>query len=63
MTLTGVCVFVCVCVCVCVASRTKISTKLFKNAQPLGEFPGGPVVRTPTFHCRGHWFDPWSSGN
>ena len=24
----------------------------------LGEFPGGPVVRTPCFHCRGHGFDP-----
>ena len=24
------------------------------------EFPGGPVVRTPCFHCRGHGFDPWS---
>ena len=25
----------------------------------LQEFPGGPVVRTPCFHCRGHGFDPW----
>ena len=24
------------------------------------EFPGGPVVRTLHFHCRGHRFDPWS---
>ena len=23
-----------------------------------GDFPGGPVVRTPCFHCRGP--DPWS---
>ena len=22
-------------------------------------FPGGPVVRTPHFHCRGHGFNPW----
>ena len=22
--------------------------------------PGGPVVKTPLFHCRGHGFDPWS---
>ena len=22
-------------------------------------FPGGPVVRTTDFHCRGHGFDPW----
>ena len=21
--------------------------------------PGGPVVKTPRFHCRGHGFDPW----
>ena len=24
------------------------------------DFPGGPVVRTPHFHCRGHRVDPWS---
>ena len=24
------------------------------------ELPGGPVVRTLCFHCRGHGFDPWS---
>ena len=22
--------------------------------------PGGPVVRTPCFQCKGHGFDPWS---
>ena len=22
-------------------------------------FPGGPVVKTPCFQCRGHEFDPW----
>ena len=22
------------------------------------EFPGGPMVRTPHFHCRGHGFNP-----
>ena len=21
-------------------------------------FPGGPVVKTPHFHCRGHRFNP-----
>ena len=26
----------------------------------LGDFPGGPAVGTPCFHCRGHGFDPWS---
>ena len=25
-----------------------------------GEFLGCAVVRTPCFHCWGHWFDPWS---
>ena len=24
------------------------------------DFPGGPMVKTPHFHCRGHRFDPWS---
>ena len=24
------------------------------------EFPGGPVVRTPHFHCRGHGLHSWS---
>ena len=22
------------------------------------DFPGGPVVKTPHLHCRGHGFDP-----
>ena len=26
----------------------------------LRDFPGGPVVKTPCFHFRGHGFDPWS---
>ena len=25
----------------------------------LGEFPGGPVVRTPRFHCCGGGFNLW----
>ena len=24
----------------------------------LGNFPDGPVVRTPRFHCLGHRFSP-----
>ena len=24
------------------------------------DFPGGPVVKMPLFHCKGHGFDPWS---
>ena len=27
-------------------------------AQP-GDFPGGPVVKTPRFHCSRRGFDPW----
>ena len=36
---------------------TKIPNKNKIN-QSL-DFPGGPVVKTPRFHCRGHGFDPW----
>ena len=25
-----------------------------------GDFPGGPVVKTPHSQCRGPRFDPWS---
>ena len=25
----------------------------------LGDFPGGPVIKTPCFHCRGPGFHPW----
>ena len=24
------------------------------------DFPGGPVVKTLHFECRGHRFDPWA---
>ena len=33
-------------------NNSKIIIKLFS------EFPGGPVIRTPCFHCRWHEFDP-----
>ena len=33
-----------------------------KLKRPSQNFPGGPVVKTPHFHCRGHGFDPSSSG-
>ena len=26
----------------------------------LGDVPGGPVVKTLNFQCRGHMFNPWS---
>ena len=25
----------------------------------LGDFPGSPVIKTLSFHYRGHVFDPW----
>ena len=31
---------------------------LFKKRK-LWDFPGGLVVQTPCFHCRGRWFYPW----
>ena len=30
-----------------------------KKDRECGDFPGGPVVKTLHFHCRGHGFDPW----
>ena len=27
--------------------------------EPTEDFPGGPVVKTLRFHCRGLKFDPW----
>ena len=36
------------------------SIYLWDRNPSLGKFPGGLVVRTPSFHCRGHGFDPWS---
>ena len=34
---------------------------LDRRRTPFPDFPGGPVVRTLSFHCRGYRFDPWSS--
>ena len=31
---------------------------LFKKYLPR-DFPGGPVIKTPHFHCWGHGFNPW----
>ena len=37
------------------------NTLQFKNILKISEdFPGGPVVKTLHFHCRGRGFDPWS---
>ena len=32
----------------------------FYNLKHSRDFPGGPVVKTPHFHCRGSRFDPCS---
>lgn len=29
------------------------------NMHRGGEFRGGPVIKIQSFHCRGHWLDPW----
>ena len=29
-----------------------------KNVWPIRDFPGGPLVKTPGFHCRGHGLTP-----
>ena len=46
------CVSVCVCLCVCAL--------WLEEKQSLGEFPGSPVVGTPSFHCSGHRLDSWA---
>ena len=35
---------------------TELNWKIFKYQ----DFPGRPVVKTLSFHCWGHGFDPWS---
>ena len=32
----------------------------FRNKRTHWKFLGGPVVKTPGFHCQGHGFDLWS---
>ena len=46
-------------------SRKSFKLKLFKmelvtKKMKALDFPGGPVVKTPSSQCRGHGFDPWS---
>ena len=33
---------------------------IWATREEIRGFPGGPVVKTPHFHGRGHMFDPWS---
>ena len=37
---------------------SRISSKKKKKEFLHGNLPGGPVVKTPHFHCRGLGFDP-----
>ena len=40
--------------------RVKLSIKVdSRTKSETGDFPGGPVVETLCFHCRGRGFDPW----
>ena len=34
-------------------------SKFFFQKLGFGDFPGGPVVKTLCFHCRGCRFSPW----
>ena len=70
-----VCVCVCMCVCVRERERERereweilcysvlLGRSLGFNKEKFkdewSEFPGGPVVRTPRFHCREPRFSPW----
>ena len=47
---------VCDKVCQGVVSTSSLSPVM----SPSWDFPGGPVVKTPHFHCRGFGFHPWS---
>ena len=36
-----------------------ITKIIFGHKGILGKFPGSPAVKTPSFHCRMHGFNPW----
>ena len=39
----------------------EVETKKERNSRrDEGDFPGGPLDKTPCFQCRGPEFDPWS---
>ena len=44
-------------------NQCKVRMQTFENLAlkiTLRDFPGAPVVKTPSFHYRGHGFNPWS---
>ena len=38
----------------------KLEDIMLSEINQSQDFPGGPEVRTPHFHCMGHEFDTWS---
>ena len=36
-----------------------VSLPILPVKDKVRDFPGGPVVEAPHFHCRGHRFNPW----
>ena len=42
-----------------IVQSSNLWTEVTRKKTECGDFPGGPVVKTPQFHCRGHGFDPW----
>ena len=41
------------------ASKQAVTNKeIFKELMVSGNFPGDPVVKTLSFHCSGHRFEP-----
>ena len=42
------------------SARLSTYSRLFSQDVHIRDFPGGPVVRTRCFHCRGPGLDPWS---
>ena len=41
-------------------SKMKLKSSISFKKENNWEFPDGPVVRTPHFHCQESGFDPWS---
>ena len=41
------------------ACQAPLSMELSRQEYWSGDFPGGPVGKTPCSQCRGPWFDPW----
>ena len=44
---------------VCPTPSTELGTYWAFKKMFTRDFSGGPMGKTPCFHCRGHRFDPW----